>query len=202
MSDSSVEVTPQKRRMTIARGLTRIKTISAQIENIKRDLTSYSAWNNKKLCPASKSKDLAKNQQETAAYVKAQFQSFQDLCKELTNIKLAIQIANENTMITVAGKTISLAEALVIRGTTGNFYRDAAGCCSRSVLNAQIDSDKYNSNLDKIEDPKAREAMQSDVNYFVSIEEINELREFSTVFLRDIDGILNEANALTEIVLD
>jgi hypothetical protein len=41
-----------ERKMTISRGLTRIKTARKQLEKIIDQITSYGAWNNKRTKPA------------------------------------------------------------------------------------------------------------------------------------------------------
>ncbi|MDD2230586.1 MAG: hypothetical protein PHY48_14465 [Candidatus Cloacimonetes bacterium] len=194
-----------ERKMTIARGMTRLKTLTAQIENCLNDMQRYAAGNTKTISPASNQKDVKSNHPEVSKLMASTMQQFQDLCAAKTKLKLAIDAANASTVITVAGRTFTIAEALVLRNAkTGvmQHYERAAAVLAYAVSNANTEVIRYNQQYSKITDAEALATLVADVAYFVKAEDITKLRDFTTVFRAEIEGTLNEVNAITEINLD
>lgn len=201
LSVETVKEVPTIRRMTIARGMGKLKIISKQIDNIADDIRNYAVQINEKKSPLSMEKDINKNHKEAAKAIKAMYQSFQDLCIEATNIKLAIQRANEEHTITIAGKTISIAQALVLRGAIMGYYRQVNSAIAIATSSAEREVDRFNSQFTKIDNAETKAKLLTDVLYLIEREDADALREFVTVFDMEIDYALNEANAIVEIEL-
>lgn len=201
-AEEKPEVADTKRVMTIARGLGRLKTIKAQVDNIASDIRDFGMWSSMSLSPLSQKKDIKENHREAEAVMKQKLQSFQDLTLEASKIKLAIKDANSANMITVAGKTISIAYALVLRGFTMNMYRTVNSAYDSAIYKAQAAVDRHNASIKNIENAAARAAVVADVAYFVSKKDADELRAFITEFDAEVDNLLNEANSRIEIEID
>lgn len=189
------------RTMKISRALTRLKTIDAQLANIAGDIMNFGAGSNKVICRLSNSKNLGDNHSEVAKEMRSRFQQFKDLIAEKTKIKLAIDAANAVTEIEVGGKRMTIAEALIVQNRIMNDYQTVVNAFNSSVRNAQNAVLLYNNQFNKIEDTAAKVALIADVAYFVKAEDFKELSEFITVFKAEINGTLNEINAVTDITI-
>jgi hypothetical protein len=192
----------KQRTMKISRALTRLKTIDAQLANISSDIMSYGAGSNKTILRLSNAKNIADNHAEVAKEMKAHFQQFKDLVAEKIKIKLAIDAANAVTEIEVGGKRMTIAEALVIQNRIMSDYQTVVNAFNHSVQKAQMTVAHYNTQFSKIEDSVAKVALLADVAYFVKAEDFKELSDFITVFKAELNGTLNEVNAVTDITIN
>lgn len=193
-----------ERKMTIARGLTRLKTIKAQLANIESQIREYGAWSDKKKHPLGDTthNDLKKNHAQAREAVSSLYQKATDLRAEFLRIKLAIDKANMTTKIEVAGKVMTIHEALIyereiatmISGLT-YAYKSSVGAAERMVHN-------YNTQFSNIQDSSAKAALVADIAYLVDKKQVEELDAFAVEFLTEIDGLKNEVNALTEINIE
>ena len=103
-------------QMTIARAMTRRKTIKAQLDKITEDISKHGAINNKRLHILSDEKnDIKKNHREATEKIKSLFQQFDDLKVNYIKLTLAINKANLETDIIIAEQTMKIAEALVYK---------------------------------------------------------------------------------------
>lgn len=193
-----------ERKMTIARGLTRLKTIKAQLGNIAYQIGEGGAISNKSRHPMGEQKaSLDKNHNQAIESINSLYQKFNDLTKEYIKIKLAIDKANMSTVISIGGKEMTIQEALIYRRDIQDYVQSLNAQYSRAVAKAQQDVDKHNRSLNtEGMDETTLKAVLADVLYLVPRERINEVNKFLVEFMTELDGTLNEVNALTEIDLD
>jgi hypothetical protein len=192
----------QERKMTIKRGMTRLKTIKAQIENITEKIRDYGAINNKKMHPYGDMKvDLNKNHAQAKAEIESLFQQYNDLIQEYLKIKRAIARTNLSTMITVAGKTMTLVDAITYRDAVADFMTSMIQANNKAVAAAKYDVERYNTQFANI-DENVRPQVIADVLYLVNQDQIKELDKFLIEFLTELDGELDSINAVTELVFD
>jgi len=194
-------MTTEARKMTIARGLTRLKTIKAQLSSIGTDVGNVSVINNKKRSPMGEQKgSIDKNHNQAIEAVNSLYQKFNDLTKEYTKIKLAIDKANLFTDIVIGGKTLKIQEALIYRRDIQDYVRALNNQYAQSVNRARNDVEAYNRNLNTENmDEATVNKILADVLYLVPPARITEVNEFLVEFMTELDGTLNEVNALTEI---
>ena len=195
------ELQPNTRTMTISRGLTRIEIIDAEISNICADVQKYSAGNNKSICRLSNKKDVKENHVDVEKGMKSLFQKFKDLTTEKIKIKRAIETANSTTDITIGGRTMKIAEALIMQHKVMPDYASMVSNFNYAVSRAENDVRSYNMQFSKVEDPAAKAAVLADIAYFIKAEEVKELGDFITVFKAELNGTLNEVNAVTQITI-
>ena len=190
--------------MTIARAMTRKKTIKAQLEKITKDISQYGAINNKKLHILSNEKnDIKKNHQEAIEKVKALFQQFHDLKENYIKLTLAINKANLETDIIISGKAMKIAEALVYKNDIQLYLENLKHAYQKAVTKAANEVDQFNKNM-KTEglSEQVKKEVLADVLYLVPIEKIDELDVFLVEFITEVDGTLNEVNARTFIEVE
>ena len=194
----------EQRKMTIARGLTRLKTIKAQLANIANQIGMYGAINNKVRHPLGEQKvALDKNHNQAIEAVNSLYQQFNDLKDEFLKIKLAIDKANLTTVITIGGKQMTIQEALIYRRDIQQYVQSLNHQYGRAVQQAQAQVDKYNNSLNtEGMDESTLKAVMADVLYLVPRERINEVNNFLVAFMTELDGVLNEVNAVTEITIE
>lgn len=192
-----------ERKMTIARGLTRLKTIKAQLNNISQQIGQYGAWVDKQKHPLGDTNhnDIKKNHAQAREKVASLYQQFHDLKNEHIKIKLAIDKANMNTSIEVAGKIMTIHEALLYEREVASYISELTSAYKRSVSAAEQRVKLFNNQFNSVQEDNVKAALLADVSYLVSKDAIEELDKFTIEFLTEIDGIKNEVNALTEIEL-
>ena len=184
------------RKITVARAMTRLKVINAQLKDLVSNQGYYGNWSNKTLCHLSDETDLDANHKASAAKIKHEFALFQELCKEIAALTLGIQRANMKTKIKIAGSTITIAEAIVIKDNTLKKYKEILGAYSNSLCNAEHMVKDYN---DRLAEMPAIDgvANMADMVYFTKREDIEALKAFVTTFSSEINDVLAEAYATT-----
>ncbi len=197
-------MTTEQRKMTIARGLTRLKTIKAQLNSIASQIGQSGAINNKVRHPLGETKvAIEKNQNQAIEAVNSLYQQFNDLTAEFLRIKLAIDKANLFTTINIGGKQMTIQEALIYRRDVHQYVQSLNNQYGRAVMTAQQAVDQYNRGLNtESMDEATIRAVMADVLYLVPRERINEVNKFLVEFMTELDGTLNEVNAITEIVVE
>lgn len=193
-----------ERKLTIARGLTRLKTIKAQLNSIADQIGRHGAISNKSRSPLGNQKaTLERNHQQSIEVMNSLYQQFNDLVKEYIKIKLAIDRANMNTVISIGGKEMTIQEALIYRRDIQFYVQNLNSQYGRAVVAAQNAVDKYNSSINtEGMDESTVKAVMADVLYLVPRERIDEVNKFLVEFMTELDGTLNEVNAVTEIVVE
>jgi hypothetical protein len=190
--------------MTIKRGLTRIKTIKAQIERITKEIQDYATWNNKKNHPLgerNESREKQINQAEKT--ISSQFQKFNDLQKELLKIKFAIEKANISATISVNEQVMTLSEAIAYKQHLSALVDQMVNAYNYSVAKTTREVERYNEGIENANHSDAeRKALLADIAYLAPKKELEKLSEFQHEFLAEIDGLLDEANATTKITIE
>lgn len=192
-----------ERKLTIARGLTRLKTIKAQLASIAIQIATNGAISNKARHPLGEQKAaIDKNHNQAVEAVNSLYQQFDDLTSEFIRIKLAIDKANLNTVISIGGKEMTIQEALIYRRDVQAYVQSLSNQYGRAVMSAQQAVDKHNNSLNtEGMDENTIKAVRADVLHLVPRERINEVNKFLVEFMTELDGTLNEVNALTEITV-
>lgn len=188
-------------QMTIARAMTRRKTIKAQLNKITEDISKHGAINNKRLHILSNEKnDIKKNHREATEKIKSLFQQFHDLKENYIKLTLAINKANLETDIVIADQTMKITEALVYKNEVQQYLSDLKLAYQKVVKKATQDVDLFNQNMktDGLSEQVKKDVL-ADVLYLVPTEKIDELDTFLIEFITEIDGTLNEVNARTVI---
>lgn len=191
-------------QMTIARAMTRRKTIKAQLDKITEDISKHGAINNKRLHILSDEKnEIKKNHREATEKIKSLFQQFDDLKANYIKLTLAINKANLETDLIIAEKTMKIAEALVYKNEIQHYLMNLKLAYQKVVKKATQDVDQFNHNMktDGLSE-EVKKAVLADVLYLVSTEKMDELDTFLVEFITEIDGTLNEVNARTMIEVD
>lgn len=193
----------ETREITIARGLTRLKTIKAQIERNNLELEEAVVSSKRKSLLADVHLDTPLNHKEAAKRATADVQSNRDLAREFVGIKLAIARANLDTQITVGDRTFTIAEAMLLRREIDIIYRGMIQAYAKAKAAAECETEKYNAQL--LANANLSEAdkktLFAEVIPLVRAEDMEELHAFVSTFMAEIDGTLNEVNALTKIVI-
>lgn len=207
---------------TITRALTRVKTLSAQLEELgstgSKNIIKYIGT----VLESRKETELTKNYIKDA---EANFNSFNDLFKELAAIKNAIKLSNSQTKISLNGETLTVSEAITLKeiiNVKRNFYRELLSQyerCTRSVESAENDiEEKARRAVEKISNENtstgeaytnlldaARVSVIKDTRLtIVGITNVEKLREeYNKIetFFEEIDFKLSESNAVTTITL-
>jgi len=196
----------EQRKMTIARGLTRLKTIKAQLSNIANQIGVYGAISSASRHPLGDQKvPLNRNHNQAIEAVNSLYQQFDDLIKEFTKIKTAIDKANMSTYITVGGKTMTIQEALIYRRDIQPYVQALNSQYGRAVQKAENEVRSHNETINnkvKDLDESAIKALTAEVLYLVPRERMDGVNKFLVEFMTELDGTLNEVNAVTEIVVE
>lgn len=192
------------RQITIKRALTRLKTIKAQLNDVSAKISKYGAGSSKEKFDivntrVSRPENHTLAQQEVASL----YQKFDDLVKEFVKLKSAINHANLVTKIQVAGKTMTIEEALTYQRNIQDLVYTLTASYNRSVVNASNKVEKYNNAL-KVDDLTAleRESALAEILYLVEPSLIKDKETFVLEFMTELDGIVDEANVTTMIVLE
>jgi len=195
---------PAKRTLSVARALTRIKTIKAQLERITKEIRQYGAWSNQSILPIGDPKaTLDKNQSQSMAYIKGLYQQHNDLSIEIVKLKTAISMSNADTKITVAGKTMTITEAQILQNDVKEYKKAMINAADCSVRAAEMKVAQYNSTVQSLQaNNPAAAAMMADVLYLVPKDQLDKEKKFLNEFLAELNGVLNETNPITLIELD
>ncbi|MER2007418.1 MAG: hypothetical protein ABS939_08185 [Psychrobacillus sp.] len=189
------------RTISIKRGLTRLKTIKAQLNDISSKIRKYGAGSSKdKFDFVDTRTTRKKNHEEARKEVASLYQQFDDLVKEYSKIKKAINKANLETTITIGEKVMTIDDALTYQRHIQDYVRNLVGNYNRSVADAEGKVNRYNISVN-VEglSPSEREEELAHVVYLVDPELIKEKDKFLIEFLEELDGLIDEANVLTQI---
>lgn len=200
----------EQRTMTIKRGMTRLKTIKGQLNNITEKIQQYGAVNDKQkhmlgdTTLPNTPEGIKKNHEEARKVVGALYQQFNDLINEYTKIKVAIDKANSETFIYVAGKRMSLREALIYKQRDGvsQFMRNMVTSYNNSVAMTMRNVQSYNTQFNSIPDGDARKPYLADVESMIDRNSVVELDNFLVKFMSEVDGELDDAIISTPIIIE
>lgn len=129
--------------MTIHRALVELKTIDARITKEIRDATfcTNGKTNTKKV--------FGQPVEEFVKQAKADFDSIRSLIARRDAIKSAIPVSNAITKVTVAGKEMTVAEAISLKQNGLPMYRKLLDSLNDQYTDAITEIEQNNSTLDK-----------------------------------------------------
>lgn len=192
------------RTVSIKRGLTRLKTIKAQLSDISLKIAKYGSGSSKdKFDIVDTRTGRKKNHEEARKEISSLYQKFDDLTKEYAKIKRAINKANLETTITVGDKVMTIDDALTYQRHIQDYVKALVQSYNRSVANAENKVTRHNSSV-SVEglSPAEREEELASVVYLVDPSLIKEKDEFLVEFMTELDGLIDEANVLTMIEIE
>lgn len=191
--------------ITVARALTKLKTIKARMDQNSEIIRQHGGINTKILSKLSTNKDLKKNHEEAREKIGALIQSNYDLLTEYRQLSTAISASNLNTYIESDqfGK-ITVAEALILtQNLSDNLvaFTNSLGC---AVIDADKSADKYNNSNFKGDvlsglNPDQLQALIAQPETLFPIEEYNKIKGIREGALKELNMLINESNALTTI---
>lgn len=190
-----------ERTLSVARALTRIKTIKAQLASITVDIGRFATISDKKKHPLGANLGLLQNHATAKSEVSSLFQQFHDLTEEFLLLKDAVDRSNTTTTITIGDKTMTVNQALIYHRSLNGYVQALLGAYNGSVVAAERDVDKYNLQFVNITDEGAKQALLAQVLYLVPTDKIKELNTFLIEFSTTLNGLLNESNVITMISL-
>jgi hypothetical protein len=189
------------RTITIKRGLTRLKTIKAQLGDISSKIAQYGAGSSKEKFALVESRGTRKkNHEEARKEITSLYQQFDDLTNEYSKIKRAINKANLEKEIVIGDKVMTIDDALTYQRHIQDYVQSLVNSYNRAVNNAQNKVERANVGIDvsKLSASEQEEELAS-VVYNVDPKLIEEKNKFLVEFLTELDGLIDEANVLTHI---
>jgi len=200
--------------MTLTRALTEIKMLDKRIQKILNDQKFLTYKIGNKLSGYSSPDDFINE-------AKSSYNSVRDLIEDRKKIKAALVKANATNTITVAGETMTLAEAIERRNVV-NYELDLLNVMQTQYKNITDAIERENERAERradsmLEKQISREAKtkteenEEFIKFFMSKNEaimvdplsirneINTLSEKYDTFMAEIDTALSEKNATTKI---
>ena len=113
------------------------------------------------------------------------YQSYMDLITEYRDIKAAIDYTNLQVTITVAGKTMTLYDALTYLKQIKPLYDDLNRSFGEAIENAKYDVESYNASFSKISEDE-KKVIQADIAYFINKDKIKQINDFNDQFLLEV----------------
>lgn len=201
----------EKRQLTIKAAMTRKKTIQGQLQHIVQKVQQFAAVNDKVKHMLGDTKlpgtpeGIRKNHEQARQEMQSVYQQFQDLTAEYTKLSVAIDKANATTTIEVAGRTMTLREALTLKANQKDgvvtYYKQFLQAYAQSVRQAQNDVQRHNQQYNNASD-EAKAVLLADVESLIDAKEIEKLHQFTIEFVSEVDGALDTANISTLIDID
>jgi hypothetical protein len=196
--------TGNERPMTIKRGMTYIKTTTKRLERIVKQLEEYGAWDSKSKIPlVNTDGTLETNHNKAKAAVQALLQSFFDLTAEIELTREAIDRTNLTATITVAGKTMTIQRALILRRMTAPFYKSLRTAYNKTVKMATTKVDQYNVGvvaMNKDATATEVEALKAQLEVFIPRDTVDNVENFLAEFLQEVDGTLDDVNGVQPLI--
>lgn len=196
--------TGNTRPITIKKGMTYIKTATKRLERIIKQLEEYGAWDSKSKIPLVNTDGaLETNHNKAKEEIKSLLQAFFDLTAEIELTREAMDRTNLAATITVAGKTMTIQRALILRRLTQPFYKQLKSAYTKAVKVATTKVDLYNNNvvaLNKDATPDAVEALKAQIEVFIPRATVENVENFLAEFLQEVDGTLDDINAVQPLI--
>lgn len=181
--------------LLIQQGLSELKLLKKRMSKIQEELSTYSAWSSKKKHPwGIKGANQEYSVKQAEKEVQAKIQAYHDLTKRFFQIKSAIDRTNIQTMITVAGKTFTLHEALIYKNHLVEMNQDLVQSCHYAIERAEKEVERYNHKRDRdsVDD--------ADLLYLFPRIEMEKINQFNIEFMEQVDGAMQIANATTSLI--
>jgi len=187
-----------EKEMTIARGLTRLKTIKARLTDIVADIARYGAWMDQKKHPLGEVAGIEKSINIAKEKIKSLHQKHTDLIEEYVTLKFRIDRANMNTTIVIQDKPMSLHKALTYKREVQEMIMDLIRANNSAIQRAEKEVNRHDEMFATAPD-EAKKLNKANVVYLVPQDKIKALNDFIIEFMTEVDGELNSINALTEL---
>lgn len=206
--------------MSITRALSELKLLSSRI-NRAIESSSFIVANKK----SAKKVNNVYTTQEFIDNAKSTYQSIVDLIERRKEIKSKIVDSNAKTMITVAGKEMSVAEAIERKDSIAfekmlvehmqRQYNSSLALASRNNEQVQIKLDELllvtfgkegkqktsESEISMISNPYLEQNEWELINPLLLQDKIESMRKEIEEFENEVDFILSESNTITKITI-
>ena len=192
-------------KITVTRALTKLKTLDKKIKKAIREgcFVTYEVG----------------GKQDKECDSKSDFQSVQDLIDFRDRLKSAIAESNANTKVKIAGKKMTVVEAIekknsiqyktellqylrhslaITRDTVEDINSDVQRRLDR-LIEASVGSEKQKTEVEAISKPFLQRNEAKVIDTLKIEEKIKELDEEITSFIEEVDVSLSEANSQTFI---
>ena len=199
-------------KITVARALTELKHIDERIEQVMTTLVPTGiAVGNKEMIDGVKIDEWEKSQ-------KAAFDSVTDLITRKRKLKTAIFGSNQTTMVRIGSKTMSVAEAIFMKGTIAQktiLLRKLVAVkmnTDAKFENAELSlQNRFNSFLETVSATDDADGRKKITDTFMEnntpklldplklSDVISNLQQEIDGFTTDVDAVLSESNAVTHV---
>ena len=199
--------------LTITRALVELKTLNSRINKIV-DYTTFIMYK-------TKSKNCHYAEDDFKQSVTSEFQSFNDLVARRDKIKNAIMMSNMTTMVDIAGKKMTVAQAVEFKTTIG-YKTLLLETLIKQWQQVTIDTEAHNQKVQAKIDDNVRiicgKDSKPDANVIQTVSDgiakgdpievfdplnldavIKTLEKEIEDFSANVDYVLSESNALTKI---
>ncbi len=174
--------------LTITEALQEMRTIDKRIEK-KVDWIGQLAARNEKI------RDPVEKEGGSAAVIEQERQAIGDLHRRKVQLRLAINRANDQAVLTIAGETKSIAEWIVWRREVAPIQESILGGLRRGISNVRDQAKRAGTSIVSTQDA----AEPGDI--VVNISEVELAGEIETLeeILGNLDGQLSLKNATTVV---
>lgn len=183
---------------SIARALTRLKHIEQKFEDNINQTILFAVAKGGKCINTGQAKEVFEVE------ASGKLQGIKDQVSAGVKARLAIAEANMNTKITVAGIEMTIAEALIFKQYGIPKLMNMINFGNRTINALKTEYRKELTNWESIAKDTPQENIENCKSLFFPEligpdKEMQELVDFVNTFVSELDGILNESNALTMI---
>lgn len=182
--------------MLIQEGMSELKIIDKKLNRLSNEIQKYSVWNNKKTHPLGKVGTDEYSKKEAEKVMASKLQSYRDLMDRYMQIKLAIKKTNLKTTIDIAGQTLTIAHALVIKDFLSDYQRTLIRALVDAEQKANREIEQYNYNLPS----DAEDINMAKIWYLIDPENIDDINLFLDQFTQEVDSALQIANCTTHLI--
>ena len=195
--------------ISVARALTKLKTLESRINKAITHIETYGGTHTKTLSPLSNSKDLTTNQKDAAKVIASDVQAISDLIKYYRQVKQAVNKSNTETYIDTGdyfGK-ITVADALVLSRDINTIFVNYDSALTRVIAAATKAATNYNSknltaNITNSTPPEDLQKLQAQPLFLVDASVPERVSNISLFLMTELNPLINESNAITMVEVD
>lgn len=206
--------------ISISKGLIELKLLDSRINNAINDAKFIVAYKK-----SAKKVNVSDTPEEFANKAKSSMQSINDLIERRKQIKALIVDSNAKTMVTVAGKTMSVASAIerkesikyeemLLASMERQYSREMSIAISQNEnVSSQLDNLLNNTfgrenrtkitseEIEAISNPYKAQNEFDVLDVLKIANKIKELKDDILNFKSEVDNVLTESNVLTKITI-
>lgn len=177
--------------MKITEALAELKTIGKRIDKKRTFVGTY-------LTRPEGIKDPLAKDGGTHKVIREEVQAISDLTLRIVNLRRAIQVANDTTMLTIAGTERSISEWLIWRRECAPIESRFLADLNSAIARARADAQRQGNRVVKDESDAS-----APTDTVVAIDESKLAKDLEKLeeTLGDLDGKLSLANATVEVSL-